>query len=55
LSSTEETPVQHPVRNFFVIVALLAGAILLINFAADTLQQAEAGRHSAVEQAAVLL
>jgi hypothetical protein len=43
--------VEHPVRNFFIIVALIAGSVLLVNFAADTLQQVETRGHSTEDQA----
>jgi hypothetical protein len=43
--------VEHPVRNFFIVAALIAGSVLLVNFAADTLEQVETRKHSIDEQA----
>jgi hypothetical protein len=43
--------VSHPVRNFFIIVGLLFGCALLVDFAADVLQQAQAEKHSSAQAA----
>jgi hypothetical protein len=46
LSSPEETPVEHPIRNFLIVVALLVGAAVIVNVVADMLQQVETRGHN---------